>query len=78
MVGSEDLLASLVKFGRGSLQEFVARSRNVSDATAYLLAELHFELSRVTSFKTKDLVTFERKQVSRCEQRQPTNPSLEH
>ena len=63
MVVSEELMCALIAFGRRNVQDFVARSRNVSDATTYLLAELSLELARVTSFKTTDLVTFERKEI---------------
>ncbi len=62
---SEEFLCALIAFGRSNLQDLVARSRNVRDASAYLLAELNLELARVTSFKTVDSVTFERKEVFR-------------
>ena len=55
MVGSEDLLCSLVAFGRRNIQDFIARSRDVSDTTTYLLVERVVELSRVTSYTTKEL-----------------------
>jgi len=61
MVGSEDLLCALVAFGRRNIQDFIARSRDVSDTTTYLLVERVVELSRVTSYTTKDFVTFEKK-----------------
>ena len=61
MVGSEELLCALMTFGRSNLQDFVARSRDLSDASTYLRAELSLELARVTSFKTSNLVTFEKK-----------------
>jgi hypothetical protein len=63
MEGSEEFLCVLLAFGRSHLQDFVARSRNVSYVSTYLLAELNLELARVTSFMTMDLVTFERKEV---------------
>ena len=61
MVGSEDLLCALVAFGRTNIQDFFARSRDASDTTTYFLVERVVELSRVTSYTTKDLVTFEKK-----------------
>lgn len=73
MVGSDELMWALITFGRKNLQDFVARSRDMSDATTYLLAELNFELSRVTSFKTTDLMTFERKEVFRYQPDQAAN-----
>ena len=69
MVESEELMCALMTFGRGSVQDLVARSSDVSDTRTYLLAELNFELARVTSFKTVDLVNFEKREVFRysCE-----------
>ena len=69
MVGSEELMCALIAYGRANLQDILARSRDVNDATTYLLVELNLDLARVTSFKTMDLVTFERKEVFRygCE-----------
>ena len=61
MVGNEDLLCALVAFGRTNIQDFIARSGDVRDATTYLLVERSLELARVTSYTTKDLVTFEKK-----------------
>ena len=67
MVESEELMCALIAFGRRNVQDIVARSGDVSDATTYLLVELNLELARVTSFKTMDLVTFERKEIGyRC------------
>ena len=48
-------------FGRGNIQDFVARSRDVRDTTTYLVVERSLELTRVTSHTTKDLVTFQKK-----------------
>jgi len=65
MVGSEEFMCALITFGRGNVQDLVARSTDVGDTRTYLLAELNFELARVTSFKTVDLVNFERREVFR-------------
>ena len=70
MIGSEDLLCALITFGRSNIQDFVARSRDMRDPTTYLLVELNLELARVTSYKTTDLVTFERKVVFRYQPNQ--------
>ena len=73
MVGSEELLCALVTFGRCNIQDFVARSIDTRDITTYLLVELNLELARVTSFKTNDLVTFERKGIFRYQPNQAEN-----
>jgi hypothetical protein len=63
MVESGELMCAFITFGRRNLQDFVARSNDVSDVITYLLVERNLELARLTPFKTKDLVTFERKEV---------------
>ena len=70
MAGNEDLLCALMKFGRRNLQDFVARSRDVRVTASYLSAELNLELARVISYKTTDLVTFERKMAFRYQPNQ--------
>jgi hypothetical protein len=73
MVGSEDLLCSLVAFGRTNTQEFIARSTDMRDTTTYLLVERALELNRVVSYTTKDLVTFEKKVAFRYQPDQATD-----
>jgi hypothetical protein len=57
-------------FGRGNLQDFVARSRDVRVTASYLSAELNLELARAISFKTTDLVTFQRRMAFRYQPNQ--------
>jgi hypothetical protein len=61
MVTAEDLTYSIMRFGRGNIQELVVRSKHMSDAISYLRVERGFELARITSFITMDSVTFEKK-----------------
>ena len=61
MVGSEDLLCALVAFGRTNIQDYISRSRDMRDTATYLMVERSLELTRVTSYTTKNLVTFEKK-----------------
>jgi len=62
MMGYEELISGLIKFGRGNVQEFVIRSENLNDAISYLWAELLFDLNQYSTFKTKDLLNFEKKE----------------
>ncbi len=64
MVGSEELLCALITFVRGNLQDFVARSSDLSDASTYLLAELNLELARATSFKKKAVFRYQPNQAA--------------
>ncbi len=79
MMGYEELMSGLIRFGRGNVHDFIIRSDDVNDAVTYLWVELHFDLSRVSTFETTNLVTFEKKEVLRYPLYQATNqvhPSL--
>jgi len=65
MIGYEELMSGLIKFGRGSVHDVIVRSNDVNDAATYLWVDLSFNLARVLSFETTDLVTFEKKEVLR-------------
>ena len=70
MVGSEDLLCALVAFGRTNIQDYISRSRDMRDTTTYLMVERSLELTRITPYTTKDLVTFEKKVTLRYQPNQ--------
>ena len=55
----------LIDYGRGIPQDFVTRSRNINDVIYYLRAEREFEILKLTSFITTNLIHFERKEIPR-------------
>ena len=55
----------LLDYGRGIPQDFVTRSRNINDVIYYLRAKCEFEILKLTSFVTTNLVNFERKELFR-------------
>ena len=61
MLKDEDLLEGLICYGRAPVQEFITRSRNIEDAIHYLQMERSLEVLRLTSFVTKDLMSFEKR-----------------
>ena len=65
MVKSDELVSCLSRYGRSYIQDFVVRSRDVKDAATYLRVELSLELARAMSFRTMDLITFEREETFR-------------
>ena len=65
MMEYEELMSGLIRFGRGNVQDFIIRSNDVNDAGTYLWAELGFDLARVSSFQTTNLITFEKKEFSK-------------
>ena len=66
MIRDEELLTCFVCYGRAPVQDFVTRSRNIQDTLQYLQMERGFEVLRLTSFVTKDLVSFEKRKNSLC------------
>ncbi len=60
MMLHEEVMAGLIRFGRGNVQDFIARSNDVNDVVTYLWVELGFNLARLSSFETTDLVTFKK------------------
>ena len=68
----------LMDYGRGIPQDFVTRSHNINDIIYYLRVECEFEILKLTSFVTTNLVNFERKGVSLDKSRQiPRDNSIE-
>lgn len=61
MIRNEDLMQFLLYYGRGMSQDFVTRSDNINDVIYYLRVECEFEVLKLTSFVTTNLVNFERR-----------------
>jgi hypothetical protein len=51
----EKLMSGLIRFGQGTVHDFIVRSNDVNDAVASLYCEVGFDLARVSSFKTINL-----------------------
>ena len=74
MVENEALMQSLMYYGPWIPQDFVTRSHDISDIIYYLRAERDFEILKLTSFVTKNLINFEKIKISRFESH-PAPPS---
>jgi hypothetical protein len=61
MIRNEDLMQLLLCYGRGMSQDFVTRSSNINDVIYYLRAECEFEILKLTSFVTTNLIHFEKR-----------------
>jgi len=61
MIKNEEFMSGIMKYGRESAKEFMARSQDVSDVISYIQAERYIELMKMISFVTTNLVTFEKK-----------------
>ncbi len=60
MLEGAELMRGIERFGRGYVQRFIARSRNMNDVLNYLRAEWVLEMFKMTPFATVDLVNFEK------------------
>jgi hypothetical protein len=61
MISNEELMQCLIFYGRGMPQDLVARSRSLDDVIYYLRVECEFEILKLTSFITTNLVNFQKR-----------------
>jgi hypothetical protein len=77
VIENEELMQCLMYYGRWIPQDFVTRSHNIDDVIYYLRVEREFEILKLTSFVTTNLINFERIKVSRFKSHQsPQNDSM--
>ncbi len=57
---NEELMEFLKYFGGWMPQDSVLRSRSIDDVIGYLRAECEFEILKLSSFVTTNLVSFEK------------------
>jgi hypothetical protein len=74
VVENEESMQCLTFHGRWFPQDFVTRSHDVNDVIYYLRAEREFEVLKLTSFVTTNLINFEKIKVLRFESH-PSPPS---
>ena len=63
MIRSDELVQGLVSYGRGVVQDFVAKSTNLSDVISYLQAERGLEMGHLVSHVTTNLFDFQPKNI---------------
>jgi hypothetical protein len=61
MLKGEELLLGIEQYGRWNMQEFVARSQDMTDVLTYLKAERVLAMVKAISFVTVDSISFEKK-----------------
>ena len=61
MLIDEELMLGIVRYGRWSVQEFVAQSQDIRDVLTYLRVERALEMAKVMPFVTVDTVSFDRR-----------------
>jgi len=62
---NEELMECLMYFSRWMPQDSVVRSRSIDDVIGYLRTECEFEILKLSSFVTTNLINFEKIKVSR-------------
>ena len=61
MLKGEELLLGIEQYGRWNMQEFVARSQDMTDVLTYLRVERVLAMVKAISFVTVDSVSFEKR-----------------
>jgi hypothetical protein len=61
MIIGEELIWGIEQYGRWNMQEFVVRSKDITDVLIYLRAERILEMFKVMPFITLDSISFERR-----------------
>ena len=61
MLKGEELLLGIEQYGRWNMQEFVARSQDMTDVLTYLRAERVLAVVKAISFVTVDSISFEKR-----------------
>jgi len=61
MLKGEELLLGIEQYGRWNMQEFVARSQDMTDVLTYLRVERVLAMVKAISFVTIDSVSFEKR-----------------
>jgi len=64
MFTGEELMQWIEHFGRGNVQELVAKRQDMWDVITYLRAERNLELEKGMVFVTDDLASFEKRTSS--------------
>jgi hypothetical protein len=62
MIPNEKFMICLLSYGRGTVQDIIARSRNIDDVIQYMRVERGLEISRLMSFVTTNLINFAKKE----------------
>jgi len=60
MLTGAELMEWIGQFGRWNVQQFVAKSQDMTDVLTYLRVERDLEMIKVTSFVTADTVNFQK------------------
>lgn len=61
MLTGVELMEWIEQFGRWNVQEFVAKSHDMTDVLTYLRVERDLEMIKVMSFVTADTVNFQKR-----------------
>jgi hypothetical protein len=77
VVENEEVMQCLVYYGQWIPQDFVTRGYGIDDVICYLRAERAFEILRLTSFVTTNLVHFKRVKASRIRSHPSPPDSME-
>ena len=61
MIKIDELMSGIVRYGRGNMQDLVARTKSTSDVISYIQAERYLEFTNLVSYVTTNMVDFKKK-----------------
>jgi hypothetical protein len=61
MIKIDDLMSGIMRYGRGNMQDLVARTTSMSDVINYIQAERYLEFTHLISYVTTDMIDFKKK-----------------
>jgi hypothetical protein len=61
MIKIDELMSGIMRYGRGNMQDLVARTKSLGDVISYIQAERYLEFTNLISYVTTNMVDFKKK-----------------
>ena len=61
MIKIDELMSGIMRYGRGNMQDLVARTKSLGDVIIYIQAERYLEFTNLISYVTTDMIDFKKK-----------------
>ncbi len=61
MIKIDELMSGIMRYGRGNMQDLVARTKSQGDVISYIQAERYLEFTNLISYVTTNMVDFKKK-----------------
>ena len=61
MIKIDELMSGIMRYGRGNMQDLVARTKSLGDVIIYIQAERYLEFTNLISYVTTNMIDFKKK-----------------